>query len=256
MKVVERDWNWWGYFWRVLHRQRIRGITQWDKKVVQFSIKELGCTRGQTLLDLGCGSGEHTLLLARKGVHCTGIEIAPSLVQYARKQARLVNVKIDYRCMDMKNMAYNEHFDFCTVISGTFGFFSDRQNQSLLRKIQRALRPGGKLLLDIRNARYPRGNGRSWMQFNRGYLLTTSTYDEKRRREHGDCLFIDKAGRVNIPTQNMKKETIRLYTLTEMRQMLHKAHLKYLHVYCGFRLPPEKYTLSYKHNIVIIAEKP
>lgn len=255
MKVVERDWNWWAYFWRVLHRQTIRDIAQWDKKVVRFITKELGCTRGQTVLDLGCGSGEHTRLLARKGVHCTGIEIAPSLLQYARKQARLENATVNYRCMDMRNITYTQHFDLCTMISGTFGFFSDTQNQSLLIKIQRALLPGGKLLLDIRNARVPRKRGTSWMKIHNGYLLMTDRYSAEHKREGGDCLFIDASGNVNVLTKELKRAGSRLYTLSEMKSMLRNAGLTYLHAYCGFQLPPKKYTPSYKNNIVIITEK-
>lgn len=255
MKVTERDWNWWAYFWRVLHRQTIQGIKQWDRKVIWFITEELGCTRGQTVLDLGCGSGEHTLLLTRKGVHCTGIEIAPSLVQYARKQARTARIKVDYRCMDMRKIAFNEDFDCCTVISGTFGFFSERENQSLLYRIQRALRPRGKLLLDIRNARFPRKGGRSWMRIDNGYLLMTNVYDARHKRERGDCMFIDTSGNVNVLTKELRRASSRLYTLSEMKSMLHEAGLTYLRAYCGFQLPPKKHTPSYKHNIVIIAQK-
>lgn len=255
MNVVERDWNWWASFWRVLHRQTIPGIRQWDRKVVRFIASELGCTRGQRLLDLGCGSGEHTLMLARKGVRCTGIEIAPSLVQYACKQARAAKMKIEYRCLDMRKIAFAADFDYCTLISGTFGFFSDRENQTLLRRIQRALRPRGKLLLDIRNARHPRRGGRSWMKIHNGYLLMTSRYDARYKRERGDCLFIDRSGNVNVLKRKSQHLGTRLYTMSEMKSMLHKAGLTYRRAYCGFQFPPKKYTRPYKHNIVIIAQK-
>lgn len=255
MKVMERDWNWWAYFWRVQHRQTIRDIKQWDKKVVRFISHELGCTRGQTLLDLGCGSGEHTRLLAQKGVQCTGIEIARSLVQYARKHARLARVNVDYVCMDMRHIAYREQFDCCTMISGTFGFFSDTQNRLLLRKIARALRPGGKLLLDVRNARAPRKTGTSWMKLCNGYLVMADKYDAEHKREHGDCLFIDASGNANVLTSALRRATNRLYTLSEMKTMLRDARLRYLHAYCGFRIPPKELTPSYRGNIVVVAQK-
>ncbi len=83
MKIIERDWSWWAYFWRVIHRQTIKGIDKWDRNVVNFIIKVLSCKRGDKILDLGPGSGEHTRLLAKKGIKCVGVEIAPSLVSHA-----------------------------------------------------------------------------------------------------------------------------------------------------------------------------
>lgn len=75
MKVIERNWNWWAYFWRVIHLQTIKGIDKWNRNVVRFIINILGCEKGKRILDLGAGSGEHTRLFAKKGIKCVGVEI-------------------------------------------------------------------------------------------------------------------------------------------------------------------------------------
>jgi len=255
MKVIERDWDWWAYFWRVIHRQTIPHIDEWDRNVVRFITKVLDLKKGEKLLDLGCGSGEHTRLLAQKGIVCTGIEIAPSLVKYAQKRARQETVNVKYICKDMRRMMYKNAFDCCIMVSGTFGFFSDTENVKLLKKIQRLLGPKGKLLLDIRNAQHPKIYGKTWMELNGGYLLTDSIYHEETHRESGECIFIDESGDVNVQTEKLKRESHRLYTLSEMKRMLRKVKLRFLDAFCGFRLPPINYRLSYKYNIIIIAEK-
>ncbi len=102
---------------------------------------------------MGCGSGEHTRLLAKYGVECTGIDIAHSLIKYAKIRAKEENIEVEYIVQDMRKIDYVNEFDYCIMISGTFGFFSDEENLRLLRKIKTALKPSGKLLFDIRNPR-------------------------------------------------------------------------------------------------------
>ncbi|MGB9721511.1 MAG: hypothetical protein ACPL28_08550 [bacterium] len=38
LKIIERDWDWWAYFWRITHRQTLKGIEKWDELVVRFLI--------------------------------------------------------------------------------------------------------------------------------------------------------------------------------------------------------------------------
>lgn len=39
MKVIVHNWDWWAYFWRVIHRQRLKGIEKWDSELVKFVVK-------------------------------------------------------------------------------------------------------------------------------------------------------------------------------------------------------------------------
>jgi len=255
MKVIERDWDWWAYFWRVIHRQTIKGIDKWDKDVTRFIIEVLGCKKGEKILDLGCGSGEHTRFLAKRGLKCIGIDIAPSLIRYAKKKIREKRAKVEYIVKDMREINYKDEFDYCIMISGTFGFFSDVQNYMLLAKIKKALKPKGKLLFDIKNARYPRIDRRSWMYINNGYLLSESNFDPGSHSEGGNYIFIDKSGRINIMSEGLKKETSRLYTLSEIKSMLRKAGLKFMSAYAGYRIPPVRHQSSHKHNILLVTQK-
>lgn len=255
MKIIERNWDWWAYFWRVIHRQTIPHIKEWDRNVVRFIIEVLGMRKGDKLLDLGSGSGEHTRALAHEGIVCTGIEIAPSLVKYAQNRARQEAVSPKYICKDMRRIAYKDAFDHCIMVSGTFGFFSDTGNIGLLKKTKRALRLEGTLLLDMRNASYQRVHEESWLSLNGGYLLLRNRYNKVTHREGSEYIFIDEDGNVNVRTKNLKRASCRLYTVSEMKKMLHSVGLAFLGAFCGFRLPPVGYKASYKGNIVIIAKK-
>jgi len=99
------------------------------------------------------------------------------------------------------------------------------------------------------------------MQIYNGYLLGESKYDSLNHRESGEYIFIDKTGKLNVMKKDLKRESQRLYTISEIKQMLHNAGLSFINAYCGYKLlpkkfTPKKYTPSYKHNITIIAQKP
>ena len=57
------------------------------QKIVDSCVEFSGLKPGATVIDLGCGSGIFTGLLAKKGFKCTGIDISPSLISIADEGA-------------------------------------------------------------------------------------------------------------------------------------------------------------------------
>ncbi len=255
MQVIERDWNWWAYFWRVIYRSTLKGINEWDKKVVEFIIRVLGCREGDRLLDLGCGSGEHTRLLAQRGIKCTGIDIASSLIRYAKNKAKEQRLRVEYIVDDMRKIDYENEFDFSIMISGTFGFFGDEENLKLLQKISKALKPGGKLFFDIKNIQRKQRYGKSWMAINGGYLLIDTRFDAHNKREIGEYFFIDKKGRINTMAKDIDREGNRIYTLRDIKSLLPRAGLHSVKAYEGYILPAKKYTKSTQSSTIVITAR-
>jgi ubiquinone/menaquinone biosynthesis C-methylase UbiE len=56
---------------------------------LEYAYALLGDIRGRTVLDFGCGSGENTLLLARRGANVIGIDISRSLIELAERRLQL-----------------------------------------------------------------------------------------------------------------------------------------------------------------------
>jgi 2-polyprenyl-3-methyl-5-hydroxy-6-metoxy-1,4-benzoquinol methylase len=56
----------------------------------EYRFKVLGPLQGKTLLDLRCGSGQNSVMLARMGARVTGIDVSPGAIDVARRRA-LVN---------------------------------------------------------------------------------------------------------------------------------------------------------------------
>jgi ubiquinone/menaquinone biosynthesis C-methylase UbiE len=59
---------------------------------LEYAFALLGDARGRTVLDFGCGTGENSLLLARRGARVVGVDISASLIELAERRLRLNGV--------------------------------------------------------------------------------------------------------------------------------------------------------------------
>jgi SAM-dependent methyltransferase len=99
------------------------------------------------VLDAGCGTGEHALLLAARGMEAVGVDLSPTAVARAREKARTRGLDADFMVGDVLALDRLER-RFATVIdSGTFHVFDDPDRARYVRSLASALEPGGVLHL-------------------------------------------------------------------------------------------------------------
>lgn len=106
---------------------------------------------GGRLLDIGCGAGRLSNLLATRGYSVTALDVSEAYLQIAEGDAACLNVRVDYRRQDMRTMGWEEEFDAAFCYFTTFGFFTDADNAGVLRRVARALKPGGRFLIETAN---------------------------------------------------------------------------------------------------------
>lgn len=104
---------------------------------------------GARILDLGCGPGFYTRLLAERGFHCTGVDFSPASITWARQQAQAANLNIDYIQQDIRTYHPTEPFDFIMMTFGELNVFSAADAQSLISHCAQWLQPDGKLLVEV-----------------------------------------------------------------------------------------------------------
>ena len=98
-------------------------------------------------LDIGCGEGHNTRLLARRGARVTGIDIAETFVAYARKAEAEEPLGIEYRVASAVALPFADGtFDFAT---GFMSFMDVPETDRVLAEAFRVLRPGGFLQFSI-----------------------------------------------------------------------------------------------------------
>lgn len=143
-----------GYYLR-FYRDFIGGEAT-DQQVA-FLVRELRLDRPMDILDLACGIGRHSLRLAELGHRVIGADRSAAFLRLARKEAKARCVapgekgpgRARFVRLDMRRLAWKERFDRVIQVYTSFGYFSDERNEDVLRRIARALRPGGMLCVDV-----------------------------------------------------------------------------------------------------------
>ena len=119
------------------------------EKMAAWLWDHLELTAGSAMIDLGCGPGLYAASFARQGARVTGIDISDRSIEYARNAANQEGLKINYRCESYLTLEDEEKYDAAVLIYGDYCTFSPEQRRRLLANIRRALRPEGRLALDV-----------------------------------------------------------------------------------------------------------
>lgn len=104
-----------------------------------------------SVLDLACGHGNLANRLAARGCRVTGLDSSVVFLDRARADAAAAGVSVEYVAGDMRQIPWTGRFDRVVNWSTAFGYFDDTANRAVLEGIARALRPGGRLAMDLDN---------------------------------------------------------------------------------------------------------
>src|SRR5438046_6137479 len=104
----------------------------------------------KTILDLGCGTGNHDLPLARRGYRVTGIDRSPEMLSLARKKAAALRVRPRFVRADMRSFRLSRAFDAAVCMFGAFGYLlTERDALQSLRSLRRHLEPNGFFVFEF-----------------------------------------------------------------------------------------------------------
>lgn len=127
------------------------------------------------ILDLGCGPGLYSTLLAQKGHQVTGVDFSQHSIDHAAKQAKENNLDIRYRCESYLKLDDKNQYDLIILIFADFGVLTPDEQATLLSNIHQALKPGGCFLFDVMNDNgfHERINDKTWEVSEKGFWRET-----------------------------------------------------------------------------------
>jgi SAM-dependent methyltransferase len=116
-------------------------------------------------LDIGCGEGHNTRLLAKRGARVTAVDIAEVFITYAKQEEEREPLGIDYRVASAVALPFAEAtFDFAM---GCMSFMDIPETERVLTEAYRVLKPGG------------------FLQFSIAHPCFDTPYRRNLRNEHG-----------------------------------------------------------------------
>lgn len=108
--------------------------------------------KGSRMLDVACGKGRHSKILASMGYDVTGIDISPGSIAYA-KQFEKENLA--FFVHDMRLPCWGNYFQYAFNFFTSFGYFNTRrEHDDSIRTIAKSLQPGGLFIIDYINVHY------------------------------------------------------------------------------------------------------
>lgn len=138
---------------------------------VRWLIERLQLKPGDSVLDLGCGPGLYASRFARAGLKVSGVDYSRRSLEYASRYASENHLEIVYRYENYLALEDKNLYDAAFLIYGDFCPLSPEGRMTLLTNIQRALKPGGRFVLDVttRVHRKRYGNKNSWYAAESGF---------------------------------------------------------------------------------------
>lgn len=125
---------------------------------VDFIEEELKLTSGASVLDLGCGTGRHSIELARRGYQLTGVDISPGMLAVARQNAEKAGVSINFVESPAQDFSTDQRFDAAiSLCEGALCLFADDDNiwgkdMAIFGSMSELLLPGKPFLITVLNA--------------------------------------------------------------------------------------------------------
>ena len=131
-------------------------------------------------LDLGCGTGTHSLLLAREGAEVVGIDLSAELLAKARLKAMFQGATVGLVRGDIRRAPFGQVFDVAIGLNFAATLFVANEDlRAFIRSTAAVLRPGGLVMLDFLSE-YDQGAPNAFEGVDAGYV----TIDCIREFEH------------------------------------------------------------------------
>ena len=164
---VQPDWwrNIFNYLYLKTDADVVDDLNITRKEVDLFS-EILNLTTNDTILDLCCGQGRHSLEINKRGFKVEGLDRSRYLIQKAKSSAKKENLSVKFKEGDARKLPFPpDSFEVVMMLGNSFGYFETVQDDlRILKEIFRILKPWGRLLLDVTDGEYLREKfqARSW----------------------------------------------------------------------------------------------
>lgn len=176
---------------------------------------------GLALLDMPCGVGRHSIALARRGFAVTGVDRTASYLALARERTP-AELSVRWVEGDMIDFDGRGAFDVATNLYTSFGYFEDpADNLRHLVNTRRALKPGGRLVMDLKGkeAAARTFRARHWEELSDGSLfLSQATAVEDWRRIENFWILVTPDGR-----RLEHRARLWIYSASELDGLLERA---------------------------------
>lgn len=199
------------------------------------------------MLDVACGKGRHSKILASLGHHVTGIDISPDSIAIAKKSEK---DGLEFFVHDMRLPFYINYFDYAFNFFTSFGFFKTRrEHDDAIRTIVKSLKPGAVFVIDYLNVHYAEDH----LVHNEVKKIDSTTYTIHRWDDetHFYKKIIAEDASLSKPLEYT--EQVAKFSLGDFNDMLSYHGMQVREVFGDYEL--NAYDVRKTPRLIVIAEK-
>ena len=157
MAVTEKKQWYESLFENYAQKYDNENFTQGTVGECDFIENELKFDKSVRILDVGCGTGRHSIELTKRGYSVKGIDLSESQLALAREKAKSDNLNIDFQQHDARNLPFTNEFDLAIMLcEGGFPLMeTDEMNFEILKNVAKSLTDKGKFIFTTLNGLFP-----------------------------------------------------------------------------------------------------
>jgi len=197
-----------------------------------FLEQEINRDKSLKIIDIGCGTGRHSIELAKRGYTVTGVDLSESQLRRAREKAKEAGVTIDFQKHDARDLPFEGEFDLAIMLceGGLPLMETDEMNFQILKNAAKVLKDKGKLIFTTLNGLFrlyhsmehlhvePNDTGNA--------TYRNSTFDLMTFRDSHTAVFEDDAG-----NKKELKCNERYYVPSEITWLLKSLRFKKIDIF-------------------------
>jgi len=165
-----------------------------------FIEKELNGDKSLKIIDVGCGTGRHSIELTKRGYVVTGIDLSESQLKKAKTKAETESLEIEFLMHDARNLPFENQFDVAIMLcEGGFPLMeTDEMNFEILKNVTKSLKSSAKFIFTTLNGLFPLFH--SIDDFHEaganevGAHYKSDGFDLMTMRDHNNTAFTDDDG--------------------------------------------------------------
>jgi 2-polyprenyl-3-methyl-5-hydroxy-6-metoxy-1,4-benzoquinol methylase len=197
-----------------------------------FIENEINYDKTTKILDIGCGTGRHSIELAKRGYTVAGIDLSESQLYRAKQKASALSLKIDFQKHDARIPHFSNTFDLVIMLcEGGFSLMeTDEMNFHILQNAANALKSKGKIIFTTLNGLFPLFH--SVKDFHAAgkkdgvAIYRDNTFDLMTFRDHNITEFVDDFGNKRCLQCNE-----RYYVPSEISWLLKSLNFKIIEIF-------------------------
>tara|TARA_B110000046_G_C13026511_1_gene414455 strand:- start:19412 stop:20152 length:741 start_codon:yes stop_codon:yes gene_type:complete len=228
-------------YYHILYKHRdYKEAEAFIKNIVTY----LNLNKADSILDLACGKGRHSIFLNSLGYDVTGLDLSKNSIEHAKTNE---SESLHFEVHDMRDV-YETQFEIVLNLFTSFGYFQDEMdNFKVIQTIKSSLKQNGIGVIDYMNSPLVIDN----LIAHNSYESDGIKFELKRNYKDG---FITKNIEVNDDWNSFHfEEKVRAFTFQDFETMLSNAGLHLLDCFGSYKLEPFNNKTSERLILIFMA---